>query len=305
MVATRKYQEDRHSVTDFSQDDARAVARIIENAAIAHVLPYFRAPDKVDIREKTGPGDLVTAADLACERALTDALGAHMPGSVIVGEEAVSTDASALERLKGSAPVWIIDPVDGTANFARGTRIFAVIVALVVEDETIAGWIYDPLSERMSHAVKGLGCYTQEVLIRPPRRVAPMALNGISGAISSRFCDKSLGRRLRERIRALRTQVCLGSAGQEYLHLIDGDLHATLYHRLMPWDHAAGVLMFRETGGYSAVVPTAGPGPDYGIPYSPYRSIEGGALLNAPDPETWRLLRDHLFADDGEREEDA
>lgn len=286
-------------MTDFSQNDAQAVARIIRRAAVDHVLPYFRAPDKVDIREKTGPGDLVTAADLACERALTDALMAHMPGSVVVGEEAVSTDASALERLKGRAPVWIIDPVDGTSNFARGARLFAVIVALVVDEITVAGWIYDPLAERMSHAVKGKGCYTQDILLKPPPRIAPMALSQISGAMSSRFCGESSRRRIRERVRALRTQVTLGSAGQEYLHLLDGDLHATLYHRLMPWDHAAGVLMFAETGGYSAVVP--GEDATGGIPYSPHGSIDRGALLNAPDPETWRLLRDHLFgAEDGE-----
>lgn len=284
-------------MTDFTLRHAEAVAEIICKTATEHVLPYFRAPDRIDVRQKTGPGDLVTAADLACERALTPALSAFLPGSVVVGEEAVAADKDILTRLRGDAPVWIIDPVDGTMNFANGRRQFAVLVALALGDRTLAGWIYDPCAARSSWAVRGMGCYTDGAPVRLARPADGGALgpDHVTGAISTRFCDETLGRRLRRRSRGLRRHLCLGSAGQEYLHLIDGHLQASLYHRLMPWDHAAGVLLFEEAGGYVALVEDE-------APYAPFAAIGRGGLLSAVNPATWRALRDYLYAPSDDEE---
>lgn len=278
-------------MTDFTLRHAEAVAEVICKTATEHVLPYFRAPDRIDVRQKTGPGDLVTAADLACERALTPALSAFLPGSVVVGEEATAADKGILTRLRGDDPVWIIDPVDGTMNFANGRRQFAVLVALALGDRTLAGWIYDPCAARSSWAVRGLGCYTDGAPVRLalPADGAAVGPDHLSGAISSRFCDEALGRRLRRRARKLGRHLSLGSAGQEYLHLIDGHIQASLYHRLMPWDHAAGVLLFEEAGGYVALVEDESP-------YAPFAAIDRGGLLSAVNRATWRTLRDYLYA---------
>lgn len=279
-------------MSDFTLTDAQAVADVIRRAAAEHVLPYFRAPDRLAIREKTGPNDLVTAADMACEQALTAALTRFLPGSLVVGEEAVADDSAVLDRLGGDTPVWIIDPVDGTMNFARGQQAFAVIVALAVSDETIAGWIYDPCGQRMSLAVKGAGCFTESTrILPPPGDNAALPLAEVRGAVSSRFCKPEVGKHLRQQVKGLGSSVTLGSAGQEYLHLLDGDLHASLYHRLMPWDHAAGVLMYQEAGGYVALA-------DDESPYRPLAACRSGApLLNAVNRETWSALRAHLLGD--------
>ncbi|HIJ39414.1 MAG TPA: inositol monophosphatase, partial [Rhodospirillaceae bacterium] len=115
--------------------DANAVAKIINEVAEQAILPFFNRLSPDDVREKR-PGDLVTIADTTAERLLTERLTVLLPGSVVVGEESVAGDARTLELLSGTRPVWIIDPVDGTGNFAKGSPVFAVIVALVMKGQT-------------------------------------------------------------------------------------------------------------------------------------------------------------------------
>ncbi|MBM3573671.1 MAG: inositol monophosphatase, partial [Alphaproteobacteria bacterium] len=83
-----------------------------------------------DIKEKTGPKDLVTIADVEAERRLGPVLTDLLPGSVVIGEEAASADPTVLNRLAGEAPVWLIDSVDGTLNFSEGDPRFCVMVPL-------------------------------------------------------------------------------------------------------------------------------------------------------------------------------
>src|SRR4030095_3156841 len=106
--------------------DADRVTRLIQEAAAAEIMPRFRQLAAGDVREKA-PGDLVTVADEAVEARLAPALEALLPGSVVVGEEAAAADPNLLNRLFDDQPVWIIDPVDGTSNFAEGRPAFAVM----------------------------------------------------------------------------------------------------------------------------------------------------------------------------------
>src|ERR1700730_15726265 len=124
--------------------DAEKVGRLIAEIAAAEVMPYFQKLGHGDITEK-GPGDLVTVADVAAERRLSAVLTDLLPGSLVVGEEAAAADPGVLEALAGDAPVWVIDPIDGTANFAEGKPVFAVMVALVRRGETVMAWIHDPV----------------------------------------------------------------------------------------------------------------------------------------------------------------
>src|SRR4051812_33484678 len=120
--------------------DPVAVAALLRRAATEIILPRFRNLEKADIREK-GPGDLVTIADTAAELLLTPLLRKMAPRSVVVGEEAASADAAILARLAGEAGVWLIDPVDGTFNFAHGNPNFAVMAAYVERGTVCGGWI--------------------------------------------------------------------------------------------------------------------------------------------------------------------
>src|SRR5262245_10187330 len=104
-------------------------------------MPRFRRLSAADVVEKA-PGDLVTVADRAAEDALSSALVAMLPGSVVVGEEGVGVDRAALDALDGGAPVWVIDPIDGTHNFAADNPRFAMLIALCDRGELLASWTF-------------------------------------------------------------------------------------------------------------------------------------------------------------------
>src|SRR6185437_12134645 len=110
--------------------DLDRIARIIRDIAAVEIVPRFRMLAAGDIREKR-PGDLVTIADLEAEKRLMRELEAAMPGTVALGEESVAADPTRLDLLAGEVPVWVIDPIDGTGNFAKGDARFAVIIAFV------------------------------------------------------------------------------------------------------------------------------------------------------------------------------
>jgi len=242
------------------------VAGIIREAAQAEILPRFGHLAAGDVREKK-PGQLVTEADVAAEAVLSRRLTDLLPGSMVVGEEAVDATPDLLNRLEGLGTVWVIDPVDGTANFAKGNPRFAVIVALVVDGVTRTGWIYDPITDRMVTAEAGQGAWMGG------RRLSVLSdgplgsLRGSvkrSGRLSSLVAD--VGRR--------------GSAAHDYLDLVTGVLHFAHFKKLMPWDHAAGVLIHAEAGGFGRLMTDR--------PYQPVFCRAG--LLLAPSEPSWRSL---------------
>ena len=190
---------------------------------------------------------------------------------MVVGEEAVAADASVLDRLNGDAPVWIIDPVDGTANFAHGNKKFAVIVALAVLGRTVQGWIHDPVTGLMAVGETGAGAFIGDLRLRIPEDVSLAQMLGV--------CRKTDG--LKREVKSLYRN---GSAAHDYLDLIKGRAHFAHYLRLKPWDHAAGVLMHLEAGGFSGLCD--------GTPYAP--TLREGHLLMAPSRDSWEKLRDLL-----------
>jgi fructose-1,6-bisphosphatase/inositol monophosphatase family enzyme len=177
-----------------------------------------------------------------------------------------------IDQLAGERPVWLIDPVDGTANYAAGEPAFAMMLALVLRGETLAGWIYEPIAEAMTWAVAGKGAYRNGTPLAVAKPAAPANMTG------------SLGARLR-RDSALTAQFArienLRCCGAEYAMLARGALHFAHYRRLKPWDHAAGALIYREAGGHTARLD--------GAPWQP-GVPEGDGLLLAPDRATWDLL---------------
>lgn len=262
--------------------DPDKVAAILREVAAAEIVPRFRTLAAGDIREK-GPGDLVTVADEAAERVLAARLTDLLPGSRVVGEEAAAADPVILSRLStGAEPVWIIDPVDGTYNFAHGRPVFAVLLALAVGGRTLAGWIYDPMGGRMAIAQAGEGAWMAGQRLRA---LPGGPLPDLRGSLSTKFFDPAE----RARIEALRPLFAgtyrLFCAGHEYLNLITGQGQFALYNRTMPWDHAAGALAFAEAGGHVARWD--------GNPYGP-ADVTGGILL-APDPQTWTDLHRLIF----------
>lgn len=251
-----------------------AVSQLITEAAEEEILPRFRNLAEADIREKS-PGEPVTAADEAMERRLADALLCLLPGSELVGEEGAATDESLLERLAGESPVWVVDPLDGTANFAAGKPVFGVMVCLVHRAQTVAAWIHHPVGGAMLVAERGSGAR----LDGRPVRIGT-ARERMRASIHTKFFPASLRAQadaVRSMFEAHETWHC---AARTYLDLVTGDLDIAMYYRLMPWDHAPGVLIHAEAGGFSTRL--------NGEPYSPL--VHTGGLLLAPTQDVWRNL---------------
>ncbi|MGW6461793.1 inositol monophosphatase family protein, partial [Streptomyces sp. NPDC055078] len=153
-------------IDDFLAGDLSDVEEAIRKAAAAEIMPRYRQLAAHDIVEKDGPHNLVTTADRRAEEHLTASLTALLPGSVVVGEEAVHADPSIYEALRGDAPVWIVDPVDGTRQFVRGERGFCTLVALARRGELLASWTYAPVLDELAIAVRGLGARLDGALLR-------------------------------------------------------------------------------------------------------------------------------------------
>ncbi|MBK1668908.1 hypothetical protein CKO28_12790 [Rhodovibrio sodomensis] len=266
--------------------DPDTVTRLIRETAEAEILPRLRHLADADVMRKQG-GELVTVADEAAEARLSELLRDHLPGSVVLGEEAAARDPGVFDRLQGGDPVWVIDPIDGTNNFARGSETFAVMVALVQGGETLAAWIDMPAKGTLVAAAAGGGTTRdgKRVRLDQPELTAaemPGTLN------ASTFATKEMARqvdRRRGRVGAVRT---LGCAGAEYVRLVAGEIRFALFTKLMPWDHAPGSLILAEAGGVPRLLD--------GRPYAP-TVREGSGLLHAHSDHGWHTIYDALFGD--------
>ena len=265
------------------------VAGLMRETVEAVVLPRYGALESADVAEKADARDLVTIADIEAEQRLTPLLQALLPGSRVLGEEAAATDPGLTDRLSGDGPVWIIDPVDGTRNFVKGSKNFCMMVALVVGGETVLGIILDPLGAYWAGSERGSGSWLQHYTGGPAQRLSVLAacpVHEMRGALNLRFLESPLKEAIRARSNERVGQhYRIGSAGHDYLRTLTGHSHFSLHARIMPWDHAAGCLLHGEAGGFQAHFDGTG-----------YRAAHlSGGLLIAPDAGSWHRLRSALF----------
>ncbi|MDI3417420.1 inositol monophosphatase family protein [Streptomyces luteolus] len=241
------------------------VEEAVRKAAAVEVMPRFRQLAVHEIVEKQGPHDLVTVADRRAEEHLTASLTALLPGSVVVGEEGVHADPSKLDALHGDAPVWIVDPVDGTRQFVHGDPGFCTLVALAHRGEVLASWTYAPALEELAVAVRGRGARVGDRVLRPG---APEAGHVLEVAMSHPdfTTDEQKHALLGLDVDGVHGRPC-GSAGLEYLAIAKGEVDAVAFSWENSWDHAAGLLLVAEAGGTHSTL--AG---------EPFR-IEGGNAL--------------------------
>ncbi|MDI3306978.1 MAG: inositol monophosphatase family protein [Acetobacteraceae bacterium] len=273
----------------FDHRVAADVAALLRQAAQAEVLPRFRRLAEGAVRTKTGPLDLVTDADEAAERMIAAGLAARFPGCLVVGEEAAAADPGLLDGLAGADLAFVVDPVDGTANFAAGLPLFGCMAAAVVRGEVVAGWIHDPMGDDTAMALRGEGAWIEGASgQRTDLRVAaPVPVGRMLGSISWSWLAEPLRSRVASRLPRLAAVVGYRCAAHEYRLAAGGHVHLQLYNRLMPWDHAPGWLLHREAGGYSARFD--------GSAYSPL--LHSGGLICAPDKASWQAARETLLGD--------
>lgn len=226
----------------------RAVLALMRKASEQAILPRWRRLAAHEVKGKAGSGllpDVVTVADRDAEAVLGDGLAQLLPEAAVVGEEACDADPAILDSL-GETLCWIVDPLDGTNNFAAGKPPFGIIVALADRGETVSGWIYDCLSGRFCSAHKGRGAFidghpidARETGISPP-----VAANSLIYMLPER--REAVRAAMSPHYRLVDIPRC---AAEQYPRLVLGENDVAIFERTLPWDHAAGALFVNEAGG--------------------------------------------------------
>jgi fructose-1,6-bisphosphatase/inositol monophosphatase family enzyme len=274
-------------MSTFSHADLRDLARLLREAARAEVMPRFQRLSASDVRRKTGPLDLVTDADEAAERFIEAGLHGRFPGCAIVGEEAASADPAVLGRLASARLAFVVDPIDGTANYVAGLPLFATMAAAIENGAIVGAAIHDPVCQDTALALRDQGAWLEDADGRraPLRVAAPVPVAQMTGTIAWRSLQEPERAPALSRLPRVAASWDLRCASHSYRVLAAGHCHYMLFTRLMPWDHAAGWLLHREAGGHGMRLD--------GTPYNP-ADISGG-LLCAPDPASWAALRSAFF----------
>ncbi len=225
----------------------KAVYAVMHDAATRAIMPRYQALAAADIVSKAAD-DVVTVADTEAEAILFEGLAKIRAEAAIVGEEAAHADPALLDRL-GDELCWIIDPLDGTNNFARGKPPFGVMIALSEGGETVAGWIYDPITGRFCHALRGDGAYMMGERVTAIAQPRARAI----AAISLVFMDPAKREAVRQAVLPHYDVVDIPRcAAEQYPRLAFGINDVSIFERTLAWDHAAGVLFLNEAGGKAA-----------------------------------------------------
>ncbi|MER2520819.1 MAG: inositol monophosphatase family protein [Bdellovibrionales bacterium] len=260
------------------------VAEIIAEVAVAEIMPRFRNLAPGDVETKAA-NDFVTVADKSAEVALTQRLKDLLPGSVVLGEEAFAKDQSILNLLDSDDYLWVIDPIDGTSLFKDGQSGFGVMVALMRRGERLAGWIHDPLSKDTIMGEQGAGVRLRDgtalrlAFDATAHSVLPAMIGwkikgwlddfpGLVSGVDLPFtfapgrCSAS-------------AYPLLFTGARRFANSASGTAAVFFLRMTHIWDHAPGVFLVEEAGGFSMTWS--------GAPYDGKNSLSG--LIVAPSRE--------------------
>lgn len=265
--------------------DADQLGALLIEACDTIVAPHFRSLTAEQVSEKA-PGEVVTIADREAEAFITARLHEIAPGVPVVGEEAVSEHPDLVQALTETAWCWLLDPLDGTSNFARGNHHWAIELALVHNGETVLSLMYRHLDHMLYVAEQGSGAWRNGERLQVKHR-AGAEIGGLRGAVLGRFLTAE-ERAVMEPQFPRFAHILPGfmCTGFEYPAVLEGSQEFALFQRLLPWDHAAGALLLTEAGGIASH-------PD-GTAFRPDHADRRGLLL-ATTPAIWTTVRDVLY----------
>lgn len=202
---------------------------------------------RIEITHK-GPVDLVTEIDLASEQLIRGLISTHYPRHAVLGEEEGEVAGSAEYR-------WIIDPLDGTTNYAHGYPAFCVSIAVEYRDEVIVGVVYDPTRDELFAAERGAGATLNNLPIRvsdtAPLKQALLATGFPYDISTERFTNLENFRNFYLNAQAVRRA---GSAALDLCYVACGRFDGFWELGLKAWDMAAGTLLVREAGGHVTAI---------------------------------------------------
>nr|AHZ45582.1 inositol monophosphatase [uncultured bacterium] len=212
--------------------------------------------------------------DRESEGMITEALRRIRPDAIVVGEEATHADPSLAAVLSTPQPAWLLDPLDGTANFVEGSEDFAVMVAFVEGGHTTHAWIWRPIASESWTAALGEGAYRNGERVT----VATSPRSHLRGAVLTRFLEPEHRAHIDAHVHELGEVLPgLKCAGVEYPDIITASQDFAMFKRTLPWDHAPGAFILREAGGVARRWD--------GTDYEP--TIEGVGLLATATNATW------------------
>ena len=258
------------------------VAAIMQFAAAEAIVPRFQKLRDGQVEETT-PGEVVTVADREAERIISPRLTALLPGSRVVGEEATAETPSLMDGLDDGG-VWLVDPLDGTANFVAGSSEFSMMIALLRRGQVVASWHLNPLSGQLAVAARGEGAFIDGARVQTgPTSLPPGAWRG---SVLTRFLPEALKNQVE--VHSSQFGAILPGAkcaGVDYPAVATGSQHFLMFWRLLPWDHAPGALLVEEAGGHVARLD--------GSEYRP--SDQQPGLLIAQNRDVWETVKTRLL----------
>jgi myo-inositol-1(or 4)-monophosphatase len=196
--------------------------------------------------ENKADGSLVTEADLAMQQAIEQALLQLYPETLLLGEE--MTPQQQAQVLTSEAGVWILDPIDGTSNFARGLPYYCVSLALMLEGRIIWGLVYDPERDEVFHARLGAGAYLNNQRLHAPAHDLP--LNKTLAGVDFKRLTPELATRIVQNP-PYASQRSLGAIALDWCWVAAGRMQVYIHGKQNLWDYAAGWLILQEAMGES------------------------------------------------------
>lgn len=273
-------------LTALSNAQKTALINLVRRTAKAEIMPRFRNLGHADISSKSSPYDLVTEADLAAEAMLARGIQGMFPHALVVGEEAASADPGLRDKIDDAELAFILDPVDGTWNFAHGLPLFGVILAATRFGKPVFGLLYDPVMddwitadlENTAHLSRNMGA------ARPLSVSRGGDIASLSGYVHLYLMPQEVQAQMAAKLPDFARTLMLRCSCHEYRTLAQGGMDFALSSVPNPWDHAAGLLICQQAGGVARMLD----GRDYTA------GITQGHILAAPDEDTWNRLRDHF-----------
>lgn len=216
--------------------------QIIREAAKAELLPRFRCME----RQFKADGSIVTEADHAMQAAVQAELQQHWPDIALLGEEMTEAEQSALMESSHSG-LWVLDPLDGTSNFAAGIPCFSVSLALLKDGEVKLGIIYDPLLDESYSAIAGMGAWLNDTPLSADDSELPLSkciaqvdFKRLTGEMAARIASNP----------PYGSQRSFGSGALDWCWVAVGRVQLYLHGKQKLWDYSAGQLILREAGGH-------------------------------------------------------
>jgi myo-inositol-1(or 4)-monophosphatase len=258
--------------------DTAAVGEVLREAARRCIMPRF---DGAQWHNKPD-GSVVTDADVASQNFIRESLGRLYPGVALLGEEMDRGDQEAVLSTNGRVPLWCLDPLDGTSNFAAGVPMFGISLTYLAGWRSQYAWVYDPVRNELFTAVCGKGA---QVNGKPlGLRRAPSLAESV-GVVDFKRLPRQLAVRLVTQM-PFHSQRNFGSSAIEWSWLAAGRFHFYLHGGQQIWDMAAGSLILAEAGGVA--------GNFAGAPLAEFRRLEKQSVVAALDAgleREWRRRR--------------